>query len=164
MSDLEGYQRRVANCLGVGGSDGHDLRGAEVVRWSVHQWAAALLRHVCPLTGTLLVLRGRYGEDVAAHVARGRRPSSLHAWGRDFLAALGQDPDRTVADVALLELSMSAPACARPVLPDPWVWDRDPSQVARCLALGRDPLDVPLAPRPVLVFRDGNGRLVTGVA
>lgn len=163
MSELADYQRRVAAALTSGGTAA-DPVGADVVRWSVHQWAAALLRGVCPLTGTLLVLRGRYADDVAAHVARGRRPSSLHVWGRAFLLALGDDADRTVADVALLELSMSAPAHNRPPLPDPWVWDRDPSQVARCLASGRDPVGVPLAPRPLLVFRDPTGRLVTGAA
>ena len=141
MSDLAAYQRRVATALAT--AEPPDLRGADVSRWSVQQWAAALLRNVCPLTGRLLVLRGRYGADVDAHLARGGRPSSLHAWGRAFLAGLALDHDRLVADVALLELAMTAPAARRPDLPEPWVWDRDPWQVAAAIVAGRDPGDCP---------------------
>ena len=117
MSDLAAYQRHVATALAT--AEPTDLRGADVSRWSVQQWAAALLRNVCPLTGRLLVLRGRYGADVDAHLARGGRPSSLHAWGRAFLAGLALDPDRLVADVALLELAMTAPAAVVPTCPSP---------------------------------------------
>ena len=125
MSDLAAYQRHVATALAT--AEPTDLRGADVSRWSVQQWAAALLRNVCPLTGRLLVLRGRYGADVDAHLARGGRPSSLHAWGRAFLAGLALDPDRVVADVALLELAMTAPVARAP-------------RPARALGLGPRPL------------------------
>jgi hypothetical protein len=159
VSDLAAYQRHVAAALATGEPTG--LRGADVSRWSVHQWAAALLRNVCPLTGRLLVLRGRYGADVDTHLDRGGRPSSLHAWGRAFLAGLALDPDRVVADVALLELAMTAPAAHRPDLPEPWVWDRDPWQVAAAIAAGHDPADLPHAEVPVLVYRERGGRLAT---
>ena len=159
MSDLATYQRHVATALATGGPTG--LRGADVSRWSVQQWAAALLRNVCPLTGRLLVLRGRYGADVDAHRDRGGRPSSLHAWGRAFLAGLALDPDRVVADVALLELAMTAPLAHRPELPEPWVWDRDPWQVAAAIAAGHDPADLPYAEVLVLVYREPGGRLAT---
>jgi hypothetical protein len=162
VSDLAAYQRHVAAALSTAGPS--ELRGADVSRWSVQQWAAALLRNVCPLTGRLLVLRERYGADVDAHLARGGRPSSLHAWGRAFLAELALDPDRMVADVALLELAMTAPVAQRPDLPEPWVWDRDPWQVAAAIAAGRDPVDVPHADVPVLVYREPGGRLATAFA
>jgi len=163
MSALVDYQRGVADSLAAATSTsaGPELRGADVARWSIYHWAAALLRNVCPLTGRLLVMRGRYGDDVGAHLARGDRPASLHAWGRDFLARLATDADRTVADVALLELSMTAPLADRPPLPEPWVWDRDPWQVVAAIAEGRDPGSVPLSEPAVLVFRDDRGRLAT---
>jgi hypothetical protein len=167
MSALADYQRRVAHNLGANAaspSGGTPLRGADVVRWSVYHWAAALLRNVCPLTGLLLVMRGRYGDDVTAHLARGDRPASLHAWGRAFLTGLTTDDDGTVADVALLELSMTAPPADRPPLPEPWVWDRDPWQVAAAIAEGHDPGSVPLSEPAVLVFRDNAGRLATAYA
>jgi len=88
----------------------------------------------------------------------------LHAWGRAFLAGLALDPDRLVADVALLELAMTAPVAQRPDLPEPWVWDRDPWQVAAAIAAGHDPVDVPHAEAPVLVYREPSGRLATALA
>ena len=165
MTSLAAYQHLVAATLASPGSptspDGRPLRGADVSRWSVHQWAAALLRNVCPLTGRLLVMRGRYGADVADHLARGGRPSSLHAWGRAFLTHLASDRDRLVADVALLELAMTAPIEARPTLPEPWLWDRDPWHVAAAIAQSVDPATVPEAEAPILVYRDADGRLAS---
>ena len=49
---------------------------------------------------------------------------------------------------------MTAPAAHRPVLPEPWVWDRDPWQVAAAIAAGHDPADLPHAEVPVLVYRE----------
>jgi hypothetical protein len=168
MTSLAEYQRLVATTLASpdppAAPDGPDMRGADVSRWSVHQWAAALLRNVCPLTGRLLVMRGRYGADVTAHLARGGRPSSLHAWGRSFLAQLTSEHDSLVADVALLELAMTAPIEARPGLPEPWVWDRDPWQVAAAIAHGTDPATLPLASAPILVYRNADGRLASAFA
>jgi len=62
------------------------------------------------------------------------------------------------------KLAMTAPAAHRPDLPEPWVWDRDPWQVAAAIAAGRDPVDVPHADVPVLVYREPGGRLATAFA
>ena len=40
MRDLAAYQRHVATALGT--VEPTDLRGADVSRWSVQQWAAAI--------------------------------------------------------------------------------------------------------------------------
>jgi len=69
-----------------------------------------------------------------------------------------------LADVALLELAITAPVAARPELPDPWVWDRDPGQVAAAIAAGHDPDRLPLAGVPVVVRREPDGRLATACA
>ncbi len=163
-SPLDGYQQRIATALRGVPTEGADPRGADVARWSVQHWAAALLRNVCPLTGTLLVLRGRYAADVAAHLERGHRPVSLHAWGRDLLTVLADDADPTVADVARLEHDLTAPEHERRPLPEPWIWRRDPWLVATALAQGLDPDQVPEAEAPILVYRETTGRLATAFA
>lgn len=176
VSRLAAYQHAVGAALrngsvraggGPSTDDGHgvaggsELRGAEIMRWSVHQWAAAQLRNVCPLTATLLLLHGRYAGCVADHLARpGRRPA-IHPWGLAFLEALADDEDPMVADVARLEHAMTAPAPARLPLPDPWIWTRSPEAVLLQLACGGHPSRLPLLERPVQVRRGPNGHLLT---
>ena len=160
-SSLTAYQRRVRDDLAGTRSGMPPLGGADVVRWSVHQWGAALLRTVCPLTATLLLLRGRYADEVTRHLARPGRPAALHTWGLLLLEHLATDPDPLVADVARLEHAMTAPVAQRLASPDPWVWTRQPESVLLLLAQGGDPEQLPLLAVPVTVGRDATGRLVT---
>jgi len=156
---LADHQRALAQALS---DPADDTRGLPVSRWAVRRWAHAQLRAVCPLTTSLLELRGELDDVVADHLARGNRPASVHRWGRSLLAALSEDGqvDRTTADLALFELASLAPPAEHPVLPDPWVWARHPVEVSLAVLAGIDPDVLPLAPTPFLLHRGADGRLV----
>ena len=163
MSDLAAYQRHVATALGT--AEPTDLRGADVSRWSVQQWAAALLRNVCPLTGRLLVLRGRYGADVDAHLARGGRPSSLHAWGRAFLAGSRARSRPGGGRRRPARAGDDRPGRGTvPPCPSPGSGTATPGRWSPRSPQGRDPVELPHAELPVLVYREPGGRLATAFA
>ena len=155
---LADHQRALARALS---DPADDTRRLPVSRWAIRRWAHAQLRAVCPLTTSLLALRGDLDDVVADHLARGtgRRPCT---GGAAPLAALSEDGqvDRTTADLALFELASLAPPAEHPVLPDPWVWARHPVEVSLAVLAGVDPDVLPLAPTPFLLHRGADGRLV----
>lgn len=164
MTSLAAYQLRIADAL----RDPSDpLPGAEVIRWSIRNWSRTQLGSVAPLTCALLALRGRLDAAIELDLQAPDRPGDLHGRGRRFLARLARTPPGldgpvAVADVALLEWAMTAPPEHRPVLPDPWLWRRDPLAVCRAILAGVDPADLPAVAVPVLIRRDSRGRLSLG--
>lgn len=153
---LAAYEQLVLDQLGA--APAGSIAGADVTRWAVQRWATTSIRDLCPLTATLLELRERLGVAVEEHRLAGDRPLSAHAWAQAFLARVASYDDRLLADVAALELAITAPADTSPHLPDPWVWHVDPRAVVVALGQGIDPALLP-ATAAVLVRRRPDGGL-----
>ena len=60
VDTLAAYEQLIVSQLGA--APPAALGGSDVTRWAVQRWATSTIRDLCPLTSTLLDLRGRLGD------------------------------------------------------------------------------------------------------